>query len=262
MSENAPVERCIEHVLELRLRHPGHLRNVIFVFPRIKWEGETEWSSYPQMGLLGAIHAFEPSDLAEHALFVPISGIAGVEAVVSKADAKRLAQYGILAIQRRKRAFGVHVSSQTLAWFVPGVSEEEDTSSIGEQMEAAMSAKVPWFVSRGHSKESPLMGIVDDVSYSNPQARKDIRRALWFVQDKTCAGCSNPIRNLREATLDHSLPKEAHGTDTKANLSVMCERCNQEKDNQLPPGLSPDDARLDAYSLEGGLWRPPENKPR
>ena len=256
MSENPAVERCIEHVLELRLRHAGHLRNVIFVFPRVRFADETGWSSHVNIGLLGAIQGIDPSELAEHSLFIPINGAVELEVSVSGADARRLAQYGVLAIQRKKGAFGVHVSPQGLAWFVPGICEEEGVSSLGEQMAAVMSARVPWFITRGLSAESPLLGILNDASYSSPQARKDIRRALWFVQDGKCAGCGNPIPTLGEATLDHSLPRQAHGTDTKANFSVMCQRCNQEKGNQLPPDLSPEDARLAAYSLERGLWRP------
>ena len=260
MSENLPVEYCIEHVLELRLRYANHLRNVIFVFPRVRFAGETAWSNYAGMGLLGAIQRFQPSELAEHALFVPIAGIADVEVAISGNDAKRLAQYGILAIQQKNGVFGVHVSSGTLAWFVPGISQEDDMSVIGQQMEAAMPAMVPWFITRGVSVESPLLGILDDTSYSSLQARRDIRRSLWFKQGKKCAGCGGSIPSLSDATLDHSLPREAHGTDKVANLSVMCERCNQEKGNQLPHGLSADDARWDAYSLEHGLWRPPSNE--
>lgn len=250
MSKRPAVERCIEHVLELRLSHAGHLRNVIFVFPRVRFTGETGWSSGASIGLLGAIHRFQPSDFAGHSLFVPISDIADVETSVPGVDATRLAQYGVLAIQRKKGAFGVHVSPQSVAWFVPGISEERDVSRLAEQMEVASAAKVPWFVTRGLSAGSPLLGIWDGASYSSQQARKDIRRALWFVQGKKCAGCGNPITSLSDATLDHSLPRQAHGTDTRANLSVMCERCNQEKDNQLPLDLSPEDPRLGAYSLE------------
>ena len=152
MSENPPVESCIEHVLELRLRHSGHLRNVIFVFPRVKFADQTGWSTSANSGLLGAIQRFKPSDLADHPLFVPIRGIVDLEVVVSRSAAKRLAQCGILAIRRHSRAFGVHLASEALAWFVPAISEEEDVSKLGEQMEAARFAEVPWFITRGISE--------------------------------------------------------------------------------------------------------------
>lgn len=257
LSENLLVERCIEQVLGLRLKHENHLKNVIFVFPRMKFESEAEWSNYPQMSLLGAIQNFSPSSLAAHALFIPIDGITEVEVIVFRSDAKRLAQYGILSIRRRKKGFGIHILSEMIAWFVPSITEEKDMSILGDQIEAASSATVPWFVSRGNPGKSPLLGILENESYSSQQARKDIRRILWLEQGKKCSDCGNYISSLSDATLDHSVPQVAHGTDTKDNLSVMCKRCNHEKGHRLPPRLSPYDTRLDAYSERNGLWLPP-----
>ena len=150
--------------------------------------------------------------------------------------------------------------SEMLDWFAPDTSREWEMPGIGEQAEAARAANVAWFVTRCAPEKSPLLGIVENKSYSSPQARKDIRRALWMKQDKKCVGCRNSISNSNEATLDHTLPQVSHGTDKVANLTVMCERCNREKANQLPHGLSPDDVRLEAYSLQGGLWCPPSKR--
>lgn len=103
MTKNSLVDQCIEDILKLRLSHPSHLKNVVFVFPRVKFEGDTEWSSYAQVALLGAIQRFDPSELMAHAVFVPIRGIVEVETIPSTSESKRLALYGIFSIQQRKK---------------------------------------------------------------------------------------------------------------------------------------------------------------
>ena len=257
MNKNLTVEQCIEDILTLRLSHPSHLKNVVFVFPRVKFEGEIEWSSYSQLALLGAIHRFTPNDLSTHALFVPICGIIEAETTVSTSDSKRLAQYGILSIQQRQETFGIQVPTEASPWFIPGISEDQEMSELSDQMIVAATSKIPYFVSRGHSPNSPLIGILENKSYSTGQSRGDIKRVLWLMQNKKCAACQKTISSLNDATVDHSLPKTAYGTDKANNLTVMCKPCNQQKGHQLPHDLSPDDPRFENYSLTDGLWLPP-----
>ena len=237
---------------------------MVFVFPRVKFDGDAEWSSHTQMALLGAIQRFEPSDLIAHPIFVPIRGIVEVETIPSASDSKRLAHYGIFSIQQRKGLYGIHIPVEASPWFIPGISEEEDMLGLSDQLKVAMTSKTPYFVARGHSPDSPLIGILENKSYSSGQNRSDIKRVLWLIQDKKCAACHKTISSLNDATVDHSLPKAAHGTDKANNLSVMCEPCNQQKSHQLPHDLSPDDPRFEKYSLTDGLWlRPtPKSKPR
>ncbi len=259
MTKNSLVDQCIEDILKLRLSHPSHLKNVVFVFPRVKFEGDTEWSRYAQMALLGAIQSFEPYDLTFHAVFVPIRGIVEVETIPSTSDSKRLALYGIFSIQQRKKTFGIHIPKEASPWFIPGISKEEDMSGLSDQLEMAMTSKTPYFVARGHSPDSPLIGILENKSYTSGQDRSDIKRVLWLMQDKKCAACQKTVSSLNDATVDHSLPKAAHGTDKANNLSVMCEPCNQQKGHQLPHDLSPEDPRFENYSRTGRLWLPPNS---
>lgn len=130
-------------------------------------------------------------------------------------------------------------------------------SALSAQLKVAMTSKTPHFVARGHSPDSPLIGILENKSYTSGQDRSDIKRVLWLMQDRKCAACQNTISSLNDATVDHSLPKAAHGTDKANNLTVMCESCNQEKGHQLPNDLSPDDPRFENYSQTGGPWVPP-----
>ena len=232
---------------------------MVFVFPRVKFDGDAEWSSYTQMALLGAIQKFEPSELKAHPIFVPIRGIVEVETISSISDSRRLAQYGVFSIQQRRNSFGIHIPAEASPWFIPGISEEEEVSGLSDQLKVAMTSKTPYFVARGHSPDSPLIGILKDESFSAGQSRSDIRRVLWLMQDKKCAACQKTISSLNDATVDHNLPKAAHGTDKANNLSVMCEPCNQQKSHQLPHDLSPDDPRFEKYSLTDGLWLPPNS---
>ncbi len=205
------------------------------MFPRVKmdFEGrgdEYEGASAAVAGVLsGLTRKFDsPAKFPEHELFVHLNAISSVEVTVSRADAKRLAKYQVIAIRRQKGRFGFHLPRSLFHRIHPGASGDSD-----------------------------LLGGLEDVSsLRKPTLKRDVKRRLWLEQRKNCAACGNIVPTLDEATLDHSLPQSMHGTDTLANLSVTCARCNEKKDDDLPYDLSSADVILDAYSLQEGLWRP------
>ena len=55
-----------------------------------------------------------------------------------------------------------------------------------------------------------------------------IRKLLWINQDRKCFYCPKELL-LREATIDHLIPKRFGGTDHKSNLVVACLPCNRRK---------------------------------
>ena len=241
MSRNPQVESCIERVLEMRLKGPEHLSSMVFTFPGAKFnlEGFSEDDGYAGaspavMGVLSGLtrEYAERGKLPNHDLFVSLNGIADVEVVVSRADAKRLAQYQIIAIRRQKGQFGFHLPQNMFHLLDPG-----------------------------SPRNSNLLGDFQDMRSLRSRGRKrDVRRRLWLEQNKKCARCGDTIPTLDEVTLDHSLPRRMHGPNTLENFSATCDECNNEKADKLPFGLSAGDARLETYSLESGLWRPPARR--
>ena len=237
MSRNHQVESLIERVLEMRLSDPSRFSASILVFPRVKWnlEGQTDEYGDASVGVAGAISGQtrkydDPSNLPEHDLFVAMPAVDDVEVFVSRSDARRLAEYQVLAIRRQNRRFGFHLPRFMFHLLHP-------------EAEAAM--------------DSDLLGGLQDVSsLRRPNLKRDVKRRLWLEQNRKCAACGNQILTLDDVTLDHSLPKTMHGPDTLPNLSAMCAGCNKGKKADLPFGLTADDVRLRAYSLEESLWRP------
>ena len=82
--------------------------------------------------------------------------------------------------------------------------------------------------------------------------KEDTRSFLWMGQNRRCAACDKQI-GIGEATLEHELPKAMHGPNTITNLSVTCRRCNEEKGDSLPFGLTADDLRWSNYIPHNGL---------
>ena len=195
MSRNPTVESLIENVLEMRLGERHQFGSTAFVFPRVQldFEGrgdEYEGASAAAAGALsGLTRKYDsPAKFAEHELFVQLNGISSVEVTVSRADAKRLAKYQVIAIRRQKRQFGFHLPRCLFHRIHPGASGDSD-----------------------------LLGGLEDVSsLRKPTLKRDVKRRLRLEQRKNCAGSGNIV-----STLDHSLPQSMHGTDTLANLSVM-----------------------------------------
>ena len=137
MTKNLLVEQCIEDILRLRLSHPSQLKNVVFVFPRVRFDGDAEWSSYTQMALLGAIQKFEPSELKSHPIFVPICGIVEVETIsfyfrLQKACPVR----SFFNPTTKKHVLVFTYRQRHHPWFIPGISEEEDSFRIKRPIES------------------------------------------------------------------------------------------------------------------------------
>ena len=238
MSRNPHVESLIERVLEMRLSDPSRFSATILVTPRVKWrlEGLTDAYQDASSGVMGAISGLttkydDPSKLPEHDLFVAMPAVVDAEVFISRSDARRLSEYQVLAIRRQNRRFGFH-----LPRFMFHLLHPEATTTKGPDL---------------------LGGLQNVSSLRSPIRKRDVKRRLWLEQARKCAACGNQVPTLDDVTLDHSLPKAMHGPNTLPNLSAMCAQCNGRKSADLPFGLTADDERLRAYSLDKGLWRPP-----
>ncbi len=56
----------------------------------------------------------------------------------------------------------------------------------------------------------------------------DIKSLIYYIYDGRCAYCGMPLL-FQFATLDHIIPKAKSGGNSKENLALACESCNQRK---------------------------------
>ena len=59
------------------------------------------------------------------------------------------------------------------------------------------------------------------------------RESLYYRDHAVCAYCGREVE-LREATMDHVIPKSLGGENSWTNATLACPRCNHTKSNSLP----------------------------
>lgn len=59
-------------------------------------------------------------------------------------------------------------------------------------------------------------------------ARKQFRESIFEDWDWKCAYCDREL-TLRDATIDHIVPKHKGGHSTRNNLACACNSCNKDK---------------------------------
>jgi 5-methylcytosine-specific restriction endonuclease McrA len=62
--------------------------------------------------------------------------------------------------------------------------------------------------------------------------RAQMRLILW-MKNPTCFVCRKIIRDYKQCTLEHVIPKSCGGKDLRNNLSISNKRCNQLKGSLL-----------------------------
>jgi len=68
--------------------------------------------------------------------------------------------------------------------------------------------------------------------YLKHKTIKETKRHL-LRQSNTCALCMKPITNMKDATIDHIIPKSRGGDDGLRNLQLAHAKCNEQKGNRL-----------------------------
>lgn len=265
MNMSSEIERTIEEIRNMRLRYD--LSHVIFAFPRTKMDTDEEWTdpSPCVAGCIGGAQQINLPPTRDHPYTV--KGITQIEFEVTKPNRERLMKLGVFTITRHKSGFRITLPTE--------IREMHGRSVIAI-------VGVPPF----HRGSTPRMEIIlqmqrtcrnmsdellprdkwlslskrriNELRNSQSIRRKDIEDArlhLWMEQDQKCASCGRQIR-IDQATLEHELPKGMHGPNTMTNLSITCAKCNNQKGNSLPFGLTSDDSRLTNYTLSNGLIIP------
>lgn len=81
------------------------------------------------------------------------------------------------------------------------------------------------------------MSLEEVKAFSYNNLRHFFRVSLWD-RSHICAGCHKEINNIREATLDHIVPKYYGGRTRLSNLQLVHEKCNTTKKTKLPKVVS------------------------
>ncbi|XGI80657.1 HNH endonuclease [Enterobacter hormaechei] len=59
-----------------------------------------------------------------------------------------------------------------------------------------------------------------------------IRHHLWEMTNRRCSYCGIPLKE-QDGNIDHIHPSSKNGSDSIANLRVVCKSCNSSKGNKL-----------------------------
>lgn len=106
--------------------------------------------------------------------------------------------------------------------------------------------KISKFYENGSSQDlkfvrSPSITLlVPDAIYlpyyeSLPQSEVIFSRQNLFLRDKfTCQYCGKLLKNPKERTIDHVIPKSRGGKTVWTNVVLCCKKCNLKKGNRTP----------------------------
>ena len=265
MNKKTEIDRTIEEIREMRLRYD--LTHIIFAFPRVKSELDDDWKD-PAGFVTGCIAAANKSQHPrDKNLPLSVKGIEQIEFDVTIPNVKRLMNFGVFTITRNKRGFRIALPPEVreiqgksciaivgVPPFHLGYTAKMEIILQGQRTSKALSEEL---FPRNKWIDLPNRRI-KELKNSSSVTRKDkedTRSFLWMGQNRRCAACGKQI-GIGEATLEHELPKAMHGPNTITNLSVTCRRCNEEKGDSLPFGLTADDLRWSNYIPHNGLSIP------
>lgn len=85
------------------------------------------------------------------------------------------------------------------------------------------------------------MNVSRKIGYRKMLRRKRELHQLLRIHDSKCSACGEPVAlkdeaSPRYATIDHTVPLSAGGSDLMTNKTLMCRECNQAKGCQVPEG--------------------------
>ena len=290
-SKNALVDSVESEVRDLRQVYD--LSHILFVFPYAKFEPDGEWSDASSLfsGLLAQLDTKQNIPFGRPVTLEVGARLYGLEVEVSNADSRRLANWGILTLRRRKKGLAISFSPRIrrllacdTSFAVVAVPRYWDGYSTNIQIVEALQdtsrelsdVKLP----RNYWLASPddMLAELESTNDVGPH-RNEVKLALLERQGWKCYNCGNslkfggskiehpfpkmwksslrlPTAPVRPTTIDHSLPRTASGSNSMSNYHAFCLECNQGKSNDLPHGLTAEDPRLNTFEKSEHLWLP------
>ena len=292
-SKNTLVDSVESEVRDMRQMYD--LSHILFVFPFVKFEPGDDWSDASSLfsGLLSKVNTKHDVSFDRPVTLRVNGGLYGLEVEVSNADSRRLANWGILVLRRRKKGYAITFLPRIRrlldgnATFgvvaVPRFWDGHSTSiPVVEAMQNTSRELSVVQLPRNYWLASPDDMLAEIESMDEVSPHRDevkIKLALLDRQEWKCHDCGNrlkfggseidqqlpkmwnsslrlPTIPARATTIDHSLPKAAAGSNSMSNYRAVCLPCNQEKASDLPYGLTSIDPRWNAFDKSEGLWLP------
>ena len=276
-SKNVLVDNVESEVRDLRRVYD--LSHILFVFPSAKFESDDGWSDTSGLfsGLLARVETKRDVPF-DRPVTLEVNGMLhGLEVEVSSADSRRLANWAILTLRRRKKGYAISFSprirgllNSNVSFGVVSIPRFWEGSSVNIHIVQALQdtsrelseVKLPrnyWLTTSGDVLEE-----LEETDEIGPH-RNDVKLALLERQGWKCNNCGNSLRfsgseinqqlpkmldsrlrlpaaPARPATVDHSLPKKATGSNRLSNYRAVCLACNREKASDLPYGLTATDS--------------------
>ncbi len=152
-----------------------------------------------------------------------------------------LLQEKVLILNKYYQAVQITTVQKAICHLVKGtakvITPDWTTHSLEEWI------KISQFYQNGKAKliRSPSVAIlIPEAIYlpyyeSLPKTEVIFSRQNLFLRDKyTCQYCGKSLRNPKDRTIDHIIPRSRGGKTVWTNVVLCCKKCNLKKGNRTP----------------------------
>ncbi|MBX6423587.1 HNH endonuclease [Thermosulfurimonas sp. F29] len=145
----------------------------------------------------------------------------------------------VLVLNRYYQAIQITTVLRAICHLVKGtakvITPDWTTHTLEEWIEASR------FYDNGRLVRSPSLSIVAPeaiylTTYDRlPKLEVVFNRANLFMRDNyTCQYCGKSVRNPRDRTIDHVIPRSRGGKTVWTNVVLCCRKCNLKKGDRTP----------------------------
>jgi len=156
-------------------------------------------------------------------------------------DPKSLLQEKVLVLNKYYQAIQITTVQKAICHLVKGTAKVITTNWTTHTLEDWI--KITKFHENGNNRiiRSPSISIlVPDAIYlpyyeSLPKIDVVFSRQNLLLRDKyTCQYCGKYLKNPKERTIDHVIPKSRGGKTVWTNVVLCCKKCNLKKGDRTP----------------------------
>lgn len=156
-------------------------------------------------------------------------------------DSKSLLQEKVLVLNKYYQAIQITTVQKAICHLVKGTAKVITTNWTTHTLEDWI--KITKFHENGNNRiiRSPSISIlVPDAIYlpyyeSLPKIDVVFSRQNLLLRDKyTCQYCGKYLKNPKERTIDHVIPKSRGGKTVWTNVVLCCKKCNLKKGDRTP----------------------------
>ncbi len=156
-------------------------------------------------------------------------------------DNKNILQEKVLVLNKYYQAIQITTVQKAICHLVKGTAKVITPNWTTHSLEEWI--KITKFYENGNTKiiRSPSVAIlVPEAIYlpfyeSLPKTEVVFSRQNLLLRDKyTCQYCGKHLKNPKERTVDHVIPKSRGGKTVWTNVVLCCKKCNLKKGDRTP----------------------------